>query len=187
MGNRCTLHGVGRSRALLKSIVMVGASLTSGCSGTVLDRTGDGDRRGDGGEGSVDAGGTTGGTGSIETGGASTMTSGGAGGAAPVDCGAPQRLYCVCTSVTQVTLCVPETQGGQTISCACNPQAPLTPEDCPSTQQFSCVSWSPPGTSCSCDPGRPRDQADCMSGYCFTCHSYDPPVGCECVNCLVIR
>ena len=171
------LSRVASAKRLLKSIVVVGASLTSGCGGTANSRTGQADPSNDRGFGGSAVSGAAGAA-ATETDAGPTPTfpdldSG--------DCGASQRRRCQCTYFDGSTRpCLPDTQGVEAIECGCVRDAPLVPTDCPSTGEFTCLDWEGAGTSCSCNATAPERADQCSEGTFFTCHSLEPPVGCEC-------
>ena len=191
--------------SLLKSIVAIGASLTSGCGGMVGTKTtGDtsvdtggavGSHAGEGGATSTGASGES----SSQNGGAVIFIGGGAttngtGGAALLpatevtaeDCGSTQRFKCDCGSPQGFTSpCTPAMAQGREIHCRCDGTAPLTPADCAHTEQFDCVDWSGAGTSCSCNLDAPLAGSACVEPELLQCHSFEPPIGCECFCCMI--
>ncbi len=64
--------------------------------------------------------------------------------------------------------------------CFCDPNAPLSADDCPLPSQFFCQEWNPL-QGCFCDPDAPNAPEDCASPNNFNCHQYGPvPTTCRC-------
>lgn len=173
----------------MKTLVVAGASLgLSGCGGESR-RT----LEGEGGE--AGGGGTAGSSGA-----AGTPVGGRAGAAAtPVytgnieGCSSAQRV-CTCTYEPSVSLSCTYRHpfgyyGDSTTSfkltgmdCQCDAARPAKPEDCASTEQFTCAEYTPEYEACFCDPSAPRSADDCEGHRIFQCAGQDPIVGCFCVT-----
>jgi len=93
------------------------------------------------------------------------------------ECGGPQRIDCAHTA------CTPG-KGCEEVNCRCVPDAPLAPEDCPGSGQFSCKQFEPEPRTCSCDPDRPGRPEDCAVTDRFLCRSYVPFTECTCSESL---
>lgn len=68
------------------------------------------------------------------------------------------------------------------LNCICDPNAPVTPEDCDHPQHFRCEGyWSGGPYGCFCDPNAPLNPDDCAFPVNFNCDQYGtPPTGCSC-------
>lgn len=86
----------------------------------------------------------------------------------PEDCAAPQQLHCESYE--------PPTQ------CVCDPEAPLSPDDCPFSQQFTCAAWwNTPPWGCVCDLDAPLGPEACPVPSAFNCTPWEPEwTGCSC-------
>ncbi len=108
------------------------------------------------------------------------------------DCANTAQLNCLCMmpapDMTEGTMgCVPENVAWNydSIVCSCDTSAPLTPYDCPHTQQFTCNGLTPFLEGCICDLDAPLSAADCPAAERpFGCQGLSPEAGCGCFSTM---
>ena len=154
---------------LFHSLVVLGAAIGAGCGASVEATSGDTEGATAGGGGAAAGGGQGGGAASTTGDGGFIGTSTGTTSTViddPSDCEHPSQFVC--------GLC-PD------CGCICDPQAPAAPEDCASTTDFHCQSYTPEYVTCYCYPESPDKPEDCQDPEYFYCAIEDPPIGCHCV------